>query len=143
MKIYLAQGESRSFEFSAIGLTQQEAEDAIIETFKAHARHYDLPLDWWKENADFHILPMETGYCYRDRSQIDSKWYYPETLTDEELNQGINQCDCCESKVTSIDMFWIVGECETERQRQAVKYMETNGYDAICQDCFENINGDF
>jgi hypothetical protein len=78
MKIYLAQGESRSFEFSAIGLTEQEAENAIIETFKAHARHYDLSLDWWKENADYFIMPMETGYCYRDRSQIDSRWYYDE-----------------------------------------------------------------
>jgi hypothetical protein len=84
MKIYLAQGESRSFEFSAIGLTEAEAEHAIIETFKAHARHYGLPLDWWKENADYRIFGMERGYCYRDRSQIDSKWYYSADL--EETN---------------------------------------------------------
>jgi hypothetical protein len=75
MKIYLAQGESRSFDFSAIGLTEADAEHAIIETFKAHARHYDLPLDWWKEHADFHIVEMETGYCYRDRSLIAPKFY--------------------------------------------------------------------
>ena len=143
MKIYLAQGESRSFDFSAIGLTEQEAENAIIDTFKAHARHYDLPLDWWKENADYHILTMETGYCYRDRSQIDSKWYYPPQLTDEDLEKGLNICDCCESKVKSIDMFWSMGECETDRQRQGMQYMETHGYDAICQDCYENIEGDF
>lgn len=83
MKIYLAQGESRSFEFSAIGLTEAEAEHAIIETFKAHARQYDLPLDWWKENADYRIFGMEAGYCYRDRSQIDSKWYYSTDLEEE------------------------------------------------------------
>ena len=76
MKIYLAQGESRSFEFSAIGLTEAEAEHAIKETFKAHARHYGLPLDWWKENADYFIMEMETGNCYRDRSLINHKWYY-------------------------------------------------------------------
>jgi hypothetical protein len=36
-----------------------------------------------------------------------------------------------------------MGECETDRQRQGMQYMETNGYDAICQDCYENIEGDF
>ena len=143
MKIYLAQGESRSFEFSATGLTEAEAEHAIIETFKAHARHYGLPTNWWKENADYFVMPMETGYCYRDRSQIDSKWYYPETLSDDDLEKGLNICDCCESKVTSIEMFWSMGECETEHQRQGMKFMEANGYDSICQDCYENIEGDF
>ncbi len=143
MKIYLAQGESRSFEFSAIGLTEAEAEHAIIETFKAHARHYSLPTNWWKENADYFIMEMETGKAYRDRSEINAKWLEPTELTDEELDQGLNICDCCESKVTSIDMFWSVGECETDRQRQGVQYMETHGYEAICQDCYENIEGDF
>ncbi len=84
MKIYLAQGERRSFEFSAIGLTEAEAEHAIIETFKAHARHYALPLDWWKENADFFIMEMETGHYYRDRSLINPKWYHSDDL--EESN---------------------------------------------------------
>lgn len=83
MKIYLAQGESRSFSFSAIGETEQEAEHAIIETFKAHARHYDLPLDWWKDNADYFIMVMETGYCYRDRSVINQKWYSQEEVLNE------------------------------------------------------------
>jgi hypothetical protein len=143
MKIYLALGESRSFDFSAIGLTEEEATHAIIETFKAHARHYSLPLDWWKENADYFVMGMETGYCYRDRSQIDSVWYYPQTLSDEEIEQGFNTCDCCEVKAKTIDMFWSVGECETERQRQAVQFMENNGYEMICMDCYENIEGDF
>ena len=138
MKIYLARGDSRNFEFSAIGLTEAEAEQAIIETFKAHARHRGLPLDWWKEEADYCIVEMETGYYYRDRSQIDSKWYYPEPLTDEELTQGITQCDCCEAKGPSIDMFWSTGECETDRQVAAMKFLEKNGYECICEDCFHN-----
>lgn len=143
MKIYLALGESRSFDFSAIGQTEQEAEHAIIETFKAHARQYDLPTNWWQENADYFIMEMETGRCYRDRSAMNQKWSLPTELTDEDLEKGLNICDCCERKETSIDMFWSVGECETERQRQAMQFMETNGYDAICSECYENLNGDF
>ena len=143
MKIYLALGESRSFDFSAIGETEQEAEHAIIETFKAHARQYDLPTNWWKENADYFIMEMETGRAYRDRSALNQKWSEPVALTDEDLENGLNICDCCERKDNSIDMFWATGECETERQRQAMQFMDTNGYDTICQECYDNLNGDF
>ena len=139
MKIYLAQGESRSFDFSAIGKTKQEAEHAIIETFKAHARHYGLPLDWWKDNADYFVMAMETGACYRDRSQINAKWYNPEPLTDEDLAKGLNICDCCEAKEPSIDMFWnIHWEEHTPRQKTAIEFMNKNKYEAICQTCFDN-----
>ena len=143
MKIYLAQGESRNFSFSAIAETEAEAEHAIIETFKAHARQYDLPTNWWVENADYFIMEMEVGRRYRDQSPLNSKWSMPTELTDEDLDNGLNICDCCERKDKSIDMFWSVGECETDRQRQAMQFMEKNGYEIICQECFENLNGDF
>ena len=139
MKIYLAKGDSRSFDFSAIGKTEAEAEQAIIETFKAHARHYGLPTNWWKENADYYIMEMETGKCYRDGSQINQKWYEPTQLTDEDMEKGLNICDCCETKEPSMDMFWNVGECETERQKLAMVYMEKNGYEAICSECYDNL----
>ena len=139
MKIYLAQGESRSFDFSAIGQTEAEAEHAIIETFKAHARHYDLPLDWWLYHADYHIIEMETGACYRDRSKINAKWYNPPELTEEDLEGGLNICDYCETKHPSIDMFWNVHWDEhTPRQQTAIQFMNKHGYEAICQTCFDN-----
>ena len=81
MKIYLAKGDSRSFDFSAIGKTEAEAKKAIIKTFQAHGRHYGLPLDWWKDNADYYIMEMELGKCYRDGSQINEKWYSEEKET--------------------------------------------------------------
>lgn len=143
MKVYLAQGESRKFEFSAIGRTRKEAENAIIGAFKAHARHYDLPLNWWKEHADYHIILMESGKLYRDRSAIDEKWYSAPELTDEELLKGITLCDCCETKAPSVDMFWDIDwEEHTDGQKKVINLMQRNGYDCVCQDCFEELKGE-
>ena len=140
MKIYLAQGDSRNFQFSAIGRTRKEAENAIIGAFKAHARHYDLPVNWWKDNADYFIMTMETGKLYRDRSEINEKWYSAPELTDDELLKGITLCDCCETKGPSIDMFWnICWEEHTDAQKKVFDVMQKNGYDCVCEDCFDNL----
>lgn len=70
MKIYYAQGESRSFSFSAFATTEKDAEKAMMRAFKIHAKQYGIEPDWWKENADYWIVEMELGKVYRDKEEI-------------------------------------------------------------------------
>lgn len=72
MKIYHAQGESRSFSFSAFATTQEDAKKAIMRAFKIHAKQYNLEPNWWKENADYWINEMEVGKVYRDNEEINA-----------------------------------------------------------------------
>jgi hypothetical protein len=70
MKLFIAHGESRKYEFTAYGDTEVMAEVNTHKAFIFHAKQYNLPLDWHKENADFWITEIDTNKVYRDNSEI-------------------------------------------------------------------------
>ena len=70
MKLFIAHGESRNFEFTAFGDCEVMAEVNIHKAFILHAKQYDLPLDWHKTNADFWITEVDTNKVYRDNSEM-------------------------------------------------------------------------
>jgi hypothetical protein len=70
MKLFIAHGESRNFEFTAYGDTEAKAKVNLYKAFLIHAKQYDLPLDWHKTNADFWITEVDTNKVYRDRSEM-------------------------------------------------------------------------
>lgn len=62
-----------------------------------------------------------------------------EPITDEQLNEGLNQCDRCGAIHESIDLFWAIDWDEhTPRQAKVFAYMQS-GLDAVCEACFYEI----
>jgi len=60
-----------------------------------------------------------------------------EFLTDEQLMQGLNQCDECGLIEKSEYLFWNMEWDEhTQNQFKALQKMQKLGYQAVCGDCF-------
>jgi hypothetical protein len=58
-------------------------------------------------------------------------------ITDDQLAEGLNQCDKCGAIEPSIDLFWAIEWDEhTPRQERALEHMHEARFDAICQHCF-------
>jgi hypothetical protein len=63
-----------------------------------------------------------------------------DVITDEELRQGLQQCDKCGAIHPSVDLFWNVDWDEhTERELVVVDRMDDDGFDAVCRKCFDKI----
>ncbi len=61
-------------------------------------------------------------------------------ITDEQLMQGLNQCDCCSRIDKSEDLFWnIYWEEHTDMQQRVINRMNEQGFDAICTHCFYDL----
>jgi hypothetical protein len=62
------------------------------------------------------------------------------TITDEELSQGLQQCDQCGAIHPNSDLFWNVDwEEHTERELVVIDRMDDDGLDAVCRKCFDQI----
>jgi hypothetical protein len=62
------------------------------------------------------------------------------TITDEELMQGLQQCDKCGTIHPSVDLFWNINCDEhTERELVVIDCMDEQGFDAVCRSCFDKI----
>ena len=70
MKIFIAHGESRNYDFTAYGDTEILAEVNIHKAFILHAKQYNLPMDWHKDNADFWITEIDTNKVYRNQTEM-------------------------------------------------------------------------
>ena len=68
--IFLADAHSRNFDFSAVGATEKDAKRAILLAFKTHAKQYNLPSTWWRDEVDLSIIEMKLNTPYRDRSAL-------------------------------------------------------------------------
>lgn len=63
-----------------------------------------------------------------------------EQITEEQMGQGLNQCDRCGAIHQSIDLFWnIEWDEHTARQDLVLECMDEVGYDAICEVCFYEL----
>lgn len=63
-----------------------------------------------------------------------------EPITEEQLNEGLNQCDRCGAIHPSIDLFWAIDwEEHTPRQAKVFNYMQHEGQDALCEVCFYEV----
>lgn len=78
--IFLAEYDSRSFSFQAIGATEKSARAALVKGLRDHARQYDLPLNWYRDGmtaAEFayeiNVSQMWYGVTLRDGSPIRVK----------------------------------------------------------------------
>ena len=65
-------------------------------------------------------------------------------ISDEDLMNGLNICDCCQKKENSFELFWNYPDWEDETNNQKVvsNYMIEHEYDAVCMDCFYTITGE-
>jgi ribosomal protein S14 len=65
-------------------------------------------------------------------------------ITDEEIEQGLQQCDKCGAIHSSIDLFWNIDWDEhTERELVVIDCMDDQGFDAVCRGCFAVCRGCF
>lgn len=63
-----------------------------------------------------------------------------EQITDDQLMQGLNQCDRCGTIEPSIELFWnIEWEEHTPRQLKVLESMQEAGLEAVCHHCFYEI----
>jgi hypothetical protein len=61
-------------------------------------------------------------------------------ITDEEISQGLQQCDKCGSIHPNHELFWNVDWDEhTERELVVIDRMDDAGFDAVCRKCFDQI----
>jgi hypothetical protein len=77
--VVLATLETRSFSFSAVGLTEDDAKAAIEQAWNVHRqqagsdRACDMPAANWddlEEAFEARLIPMKVGQGYRDFEQI-------------------------------------------------------------------------
>ena len=62
------------------------------------------------------------------------------TITENQIMQGLQQCDKCGAIHPSVELFWNIDWDEhTERQMVVIDCMHEQGLDAICIDCFYKI----
>lgn len=66
--LYLATLSTRNFDFTALGLTEDEARDAIRIGWNRHNRQTGSELEWTHLAEDVNVTPMEVGHPYRDGS---------------------------------------------------------------------------
>ena len=63
-----------------------------------------------------------------------------EFLTDEQLMQGLNQCDKCGEIDKSEELFWNMDwEEHTPRQLKVLDKMSKNDFQAVCTCCFYEL----
>lgn len=59
--------ETRHFSFEAYGETKESAKAAIEAGLLAHAKHYRLAPDWWRDDEnDITFDELHVGMCMRD-----------------------------------------------------------------------------
>lgn len=68
--IYYANLESRSFSFSAVGLSEQQAKQALIDGLNRHTKKFNLDPNWYDIESDIGVVPMQVGVPYRDYQSI-------------------------------------------------------------------------
>jgi hypothetical protein len=63
-----------------------------------------------------------------------------EIITDEEITQGLQQCDRCGAIHKNEELFWNVDWDEhTERELVVIDHMDEQGFDGVCRSCFDKI----
>jgi len=67
--IWYASYESRHFDFEAAGLTEEEARTTLTQGLLAHKLECGLADDWY-EPDDIHLLELELGQVYRERTKL-------------------------------------------------------------------------
>ena len=60
------------------------------------------------------------------------------TITEEQLNQGLNQCDKCEVITISQDLIWINAEDFTPYENEKLSEKTHRQYEALCEDCYQS-----
>jgi hypothetical protein len=65
MTIYYAWVEGSRFTFSAVGLTEAQAKDAVMAAWHAHVKQTDADPDYIRRE-DVQLLEMKPGQGYRD-----------------------------------------------------------------------------
>ena len=75
--VFLAEYQSRSFDFTAIGVTPKSAKDALLRGLRAHGQQLGLPAGWYRDGqtaAEFadeiNVTQMHYGLALRDGSPI-------------------------------------------------------------------------
>jgi hypothetical protein len=69
MKVYIAQYESRNFDFAAYGDTPMNATKALIKGFYEHIRQTGANSHFW-DDEDIVVQEVELGHSYRDRELL-------------------------------------------------------------------------
>ena len=69
MQVFKAYYDSQNFSFSAYGLSEKEALDALYMGLEAHREQYDLDADWFYRD-DVYVNAHNIGSAYRDYSEI-------------------------------------------------------------------------
>jgi hypothetical protein len=72
-RVAVAHYDSRNFSFEAIGLTHDEAKEALLEGLKNHAAEYNTDEKHWWYDDDIWIEDRLIGFCYRDHDIILKK----------------------------------------------------------------------
>ena len=68
-KIYVAEYETRSFSFRAVGRTRDEALEGIRRAWKNHCAQYDADWDYYNDD-DVNVDLMVPGAGYRDHALV-------------------------------------------------------------------------
>ena len=71
IRVFYAFYEGQSFRFDAIGSTEREAREALIDTLIRHGNQFDLYEEnfggrYWFDMSNISVTPRELGKGYRD-----------------------------------------------------------------------------
>lgn len=69
-KIYMAEYESRNFQFSGFGRNAREAMNGLRSAIARHTKEYELSRGWYSKD-DFYVTSYKIGEPYRDGCLVE------------------------------------------------------------------------